>query len=58
MKPYKYSKANIKTGKVYEYTFTEKDMEEMGERLKKGEKMADILKSIRERLTDADWQEV
>ncbi len=56
--PYKYSKLDTKTGKTYEHTYTEKEKQEMKERLQNGEKMGDIMKSFRERLTDKDWVEV
>lgn len=58
MIPSKYNKTDTKTGKTYEHNFTEEEQAEIDDRLKKGEKMSDILKSFRERFTDDDWIEV
>ena len=55
--PYKYSRLDTKTGKVYEHIYTEEEMKEIDERLKKGEDMQIIMKSFRERFTDKDWIE-
>ena len=55
--PYKYSRLDTKTVKVYEHIYTEEEMKEIDERLKKGEDMQIIMKSFRERFTDKDWVE-
>ena len=58
MIPYKYSKADVKTGKTYEHIFTTQEQDEMKTRIKSGENIEQVLRDIRKRLTDDDWVEV
>lgn len=52
------NRTNIISGKTYRHIFTEDEQLEIAHAIVKGEKQQDVIKRIRDSLTENDWEEV